>query len=388
MTDSLTNYFLRIVYRPVPINALVPLFLLGALATNGIGYLVPKPKYLAAILLGVFGYVLAIVFAGENMWRLMEIATAIAAFIVGYALFKHTTSEGAVIKLMLLLSLAYGITCLMSLHKYFPALFPVKTYLWSLNGKLIDRPEVTTNSNFEVLYLMSAIPLLSLPIKPTRLLLAFVATALAADTLIALQTRSGILVLIGLVLFATLVPIWQRQLGRSKILIIPVLGIIGILLALPILIKQGAAIWARFTEAGYATGEGRWQSFMYLFEKLPNPAWWIPRGNDEFIARTGDLPHSNITAHFVDGGMPGLVSWILLVPVPLYHLLKKFFKRRLDTVSCLVLQMGLGMFIIQMSLNIPFFDQIWLWTGAVAGTLDKLTPSKVSVIPAPYFDQV
>jgi len=375
MFDSLINYFLHTFYHRLPTNALVPITLLLAVQRNGISYLMPSRQYLLALLLGIAGYSLAIVTADlETPYRLVEIGGAVVAFITGYALFKHIDDERLIAKMFMSVSIIYSITCLIALHRWLPNQFPLVSAIWSLNGVLVERPRVTIDQNFQTFYLLAIAPLLALPVRPVfRFVLILIGAVLAFDVIAQLQSRSGTLVFLGVCAMALLLPLRIRQLGRGKVIMVPITLFIGGLLALPVVIKQGAILWARFFETDYATGEGRLQSFLYLFEKLINPVWWfLPQGNAEFLQKTGNLAHSNITASFLEGGIMGLISWCMLVPLPLYHLFRYMLRKRIDVTGCLVLLMGLGMFVMQMSLNAPFVDQVWLWSGATAGTLVRL----------------
>jgi O-antigen ligase len=193
------------------------------------------------------------------------------------------------------------------------------------------------------------------------------------NALAGVQTRSGTLVYITVCLFALLMPLRIRHLGRGKVLVIPILMVLGALLALPIIIERGGILWARFTDQSYSTGEGRLNSFLYLFNRLADPiAWILPQGNKEYLQMTGNVPHSTITAAFVEGGVFGLICWFMLMLIPVLQLLARLNRGKLDTTACLALLMCTGMLEMQLTLNAPFVDQFWLWGGAAAGTLTRL----------------
>jgi O-antigen ligase len=370
MLDSLINYFLGTFVARVPINLLVPLLLACSFLQRGPSHLLPPPSIMMTLAAFFTVCSIAILTAyGTTPHRLLELGSAATAFITGFALFRQTNDERAVARLFMLVALLYVVTCTVALLKIAPSLFPVKSGIWSLHGTLIERPEVTTDQNFQIFYLMPIVPLLALPFRPLRFAIVIAGFVGAAFVLAQLQTRSGMLVLISLAAFALLMPIRMKSLGRRKLLPLAMVSGIALLISVPLLYRFGGVLIERFTNTDYSTGLGRLHSFLYLFEKLLDPNYWIPRGNQEFLLRTGNVPHNNVTAFFLEGGLIGLVCWFLLMLVPLIKLWRTFWRRRLHHVGCMVLVMGIGMFVVQMSLNVPFVDQIWLWSGSAVGAL-------------------
>jgi hypothetical protein len=86
---------------------------------------------------------------------------------------------------------------------------------------------------------------------------------------------------------------------------------------------------------------------------------------------TGARPHSNITATFLEGGILSLAAWFALVVYPVARLGLLFISGRLSHASTMIFIGCLTMLVLQLSLNVPMNDQVWLWTGAGVGVLAK-----------------
>ncbi|MDJ0781129.1 MAG: hypothetical protein QNJ22_04115, partial [Desulfosarcinaceae bacterium] len=192
-----------------------------------------------------------------------------------------------------------------------------------------------------------------------------------------IKTRSGFLVFSGTFLMCLLVSVWMPQLGRLKIVAIPILMLAATLSSLPFILEQGAGLLERF-QGSYHTFEGRVDSLSYMLTNLGNPEFWIPQGNAAYVNRTGNVPHANPTAFYLEGGLLGVFSWFLLFPLPLMATGVHYFRRRLNPVQVMALIGGAACLVIQLSLNVPLMEQVWLWGGAVVGVVPRLPVAKAS----------
>jgi hypothetical protein len=138
------------------------------------------------------------------------------------------------------------------------------------------------------------------------------------------------------------------------------------------IVHIGALLIERFHDNSDNTAYSRWVAFLFTIRHIADPAWWLPRGTAEFVKLYGYVPHSNITAMYVEGGLPGLAMWVVVFVAPLISLVRLFLHRRLDDLGTLVMLGGIASMVIQLSLNVPFFKQPWLWAGAVVGTLTRV----------------
>jgi hypothetical protein len=158
--------------------------------------------------------------------------------------------------------------------------------------------------------------------------------------------------------------------GTAAALLFPMV-IVATLIVMPFAEELAAPVMARFGESD--GGGGRLSALVYLAEALGHWEWWlVPHGDAEFTAVQGGVPHSQITAMFLNGGAVGLATWCAMVVMPLVALWRKWAQRRLDGLATMVLIGGTALFVLQLSLNVPYFKQPWLWAGAVLGSLDRL----------------
>ena len=60
---------------------------------------------------------------------------------------------------------------------------------------------------------------------------------------------------------------------------------------------------------------------------------------------------------------------------PVFLLTKQYYSRNGDIIAGLVFVAAVMVLILQLSLNVPVMDQVWLWAGALNGVLAKVKSS-------------
>jgi O-antigen ligase len=304
--------------------------------------------------------------------RFFEVASCIASFYAGYLLWRRATDADQLAWWLIALSLAYVAICLIALTGLDPAHFPVINHYWSQDGFAQARPMVTADSNMQIYYLFPAALVLALPFKPLQIAVT-AATVLGGLYILAqLQTRSGALVYGGIVMLTLLAPLWNRELGRSKMLLYPAAAVATCVIFWPTVQHASELLLYRLQEADMASGNGRVESTLFALNHLFEPYWWIPRGADEFLQRYGGLPHSNLTAIYLDGGLIGLIAWVAIVIAPIFQGSRMLLQRRLDAPAIMALIAAIAVLLVQLSLHNPMRDQIWLWAGALIGVIARL----------------
>ena len=386
--DSLINYFLRTFFHPLPVNTLVIIPFFGLFLLRRLPNIIPGYRTITWLFIAVLGYTIGVFSAPDiTAHRFLEIASAILAFLVGFGFFKNNDNENMVARLFIYITIAYVIVCLLALSRHMPSIFPVIDQIWSQNGILQRRPEVTTDQNFQVFYLFPAALLLSLPFKLKRFTLNILVVVGSLLVLAKLQTRSGTLIFLGAIFLSLISPLFVKSLGRKKLTTLPILGFFAVVAAIPIIISSADLLIYRFFHTDYRTGLGRLYSFLYIFEHAWDPTWWLPQGNESYIIATGNKPHSNITAAFLEGGILGLLSWIALVLLPVFRLSKRFLFGRLTNFAVIGFIGCVTMFVTQLSLNVPMVDQVWLWSGAAIGLLENRAQRKLHNVSNPQYNR-
>lgn len=381
--DTAFTYFLP-KGSPFRINALAPLYLLILFFKYGWSNVLPSFKvcgllylFLVSIGLGYFT-IPHFVYAGAlyNFYgwaddKILVIVNAVCVFLIGYAAFNNTEDHDAVARVFLFVGLAYGIICVIALKQWYPERFPLDVSVYSTGTALVNRPAITTNQNYQVNYLIPAILPLALPFRTLRTALCLFGTACATFTLLRIQSRSGLLVFGGIGVLCLLIPFFSKVQGKGKSLfLLACLGIAG-LVFYGVLREESAHVMGRFADKTETTTSGRIVSLMYLFEKLPDPAWWIPRGTLEFLERHQVEPHCTPTLMFCDAGLSGLVSWLLLICAPAVALMLRVVRGRAGWIAIMVGLAGIGSLFLQLSLPAHLSKQVWLWAGAVIACLAK-----------------
>ena len=132
-------------------------------------------------------------------------------------------------------------------------------------------------------------------------------------------------------------------------------------------IIENFAIYERFTSHTNSTAGHRLHSLMFVFERLFYLEYWLPNGSYEFSMLYGGKPHSNITAFYLVGGILGLIGYIALIVQPIIKLWLKFKTYRTDRKILIVI--ATTVLIAQLTLNLPFNEQVWFWAGLSIGIL-------------------
>lgn len=374
LLDSMFTYFIKTYTGALfPVNASLPILIFIFGASWGFSRLMPPFSTVSIIIFGLMGFVLyAIFIINFEIGYINQVATSALAFIVGYRALIINTDANKFMSYMLWIGLLYIVICVIALLRIAPSLFPVVYSYGFHNGVPFARPEVTVDQNFQIFYLYPGLLALLLPVRKMGFWLAIIALLGASYVLIQLQTRSGVLILGLLFVITLLTPLWYQHLGRSKIFIIPVGLIILIMFNLETLLNLSQGLINRVNTEDNQTIFGRLYSAEYMFEHLLDLEYWIPQGNTDFIAKTGVLPHFTPTAYFLEGGILGLICWVLLIFVPTIKLGVMYLQRRLDTIAIVILFAGFTSILIQLTLNAPFFKHTWLWAGAVMAVYHRM----------------
>ena len=370
--DSLLNYFLQNIGGRLPVNAFAAVFLALGAFKFGTRPLLPSMITLFALGLGFLGFMLGVIFIPEtSATQVLSIGSAMCGFFIGFLTTRWAKDARIDAIAFSFAGGLYIIVCIFALLGIAPRFFPLINAVWSDNGTLRFRPEVTTDQNFQILYLFPAALPLVLPYRFWQFTTALAMSAGALFILARLQTRSGFLVFTALLFLCWIAPLWIKSLGRNKLLILPLVGVSFMVLFFDQIMTVGSLLITRFKGEGMEAGQGRLVSFTYLFQHILDLDWWVPHGNTEFKKIYGAIPHSNITAMFLEGGILGLYMWIIVFVTPLVKLSRVFLSGKLDNYGAMIFLGGIASLVIQLSLNAPFVDQVWLWAGAVVGATDR-----------------
>lgn len=373
LLDSMITYFSRTILGVfLPVSVFLPLFLFVVLIHSGSRIIAPPAYILIACAVGMVGFLAGFVMQGViDITKLGAPLLAVCAYVIGFSTLRWVRNSEVFVRLCLVVGGAYVLVCVLALLQVAPSIFPVVGATWSNKGVLELRPEIMTDQNFQVFYFLMLVPLLALPFRLVRFALVAVSILGAVYVLVKLQTRSGVLVMAGALLITWMLPLFTKSLGRGKLLFLPVVAIIGVAIGFDYILRVADLLIARFSDEGAASAAyGRLVSLEYFLGRVWNPLWWFPRGYDDFSKLYGGtIPHSNVAAVFLEGGIFGLYAWVVLFVLPLIKLTGLMWKRQLDDMSSMVLIVGIASLAVQMSLNVPYFKQPWLWAGAVLGAV-------------------
>ncbi len=378
--DSLITYFGSRFGGIRPAIITLILFLIFV-SLRKFDHVLPRKSVLIWMGVMIAGFLIGVVTAHDvGFERIPQLVSACVAFFVGFTFFKYTANEKNVYTFFLILSALYIIVCLLAVLKIAPQYFPIEVSLWADGYSLHERPAITTDQNFQFFYLFLPVLLIMLPLGWLRLCIVICLLLGAAFVLVRLQTRSGTLVLMGGAIIAMAYPFFSKSFDRKKILILITIGFLVVLALLPKILNELDPLLTRFLSEGkeQSTSSVRVASALYIFDVVWNPFYWIPQGNPTSILGA-HKPHSNIAAVFLEAGILGLIGWVMLFVRPTFQLAKEYYSKNSDRIVSMVFVSSVMVLILQMSLNVPVMDQVWLWAGAVNGALEKLRQNKNSL---------
>jgi len=379
--DAWLSYFLTRAGVPMRVGFLA-LAALGLCAVlRGPAVFSLRTKYAVPLYGLAVSMLLGVVLVDElGTQRVFQAVGVPVYFLCGYVFFRWTTDVGFTARILFVLGILYVTVCVLAVSRIAPAFFPViDKFVLQPNGQLLARPEVMTDQNFQMFYFVPVLVGFLMARSKVGLLLFGGLLIGAAYVLAQLGTRSGTLVLVGATSLGLMMAWRNPSLGKYKVFILPVAAIAIGLLFWTVILEQASLLFFRFRETGFEAAGGRLYSTIYLFGKVVNPAWWLPRGVSEFRLLTGSLPHSNVTAVFLDGGIIGLICWVSLVLVPAVKLASRaVFGGRLDAIAAAVACSSVAMLVLQFSLYAITTSQVWIWAGATIGVLSRLDSARRS----------
>ena len=379
LLDSLLTYFISVYFREythverAQVNYVLPFFLSIIPLVGGWRALVPPGHVAFGLAFLTVGFLMAPLLLPEfAAQHIVSVIGALCAFLAGYSCFRWSENENAPARMLLVIGGLYVIVCLLALFRVAPALFPIIGAAVDPGEIITSRPEVMTDQNFQVFYFIPVVVVLFLPYRFWRFSIAFALSVPAAYVLMRLQTRSGILVFSALGVMSFIEPIW-KGLTRTRRMITLILILLSALYVgsshIGYVLRESRGIIYRFRQADVETAGGRIIALKYLYEHIGEVSYWLPRGNAEFRKQWGILPHSNITAMFLEGGIAGLFMWVVFFVWPAVALAWRFLRRRLDRLETMILFGSISVLVVQVSLNAPFFKNVWMWAGASLGAL-------------------
>lgn len=383
LLDSFTSYVLTNFFGfSFPTNALLPvLFLIGVFRNFRLSS-IPPPSYLLFLALLFISLIIGgFIATGELMPPLMKNASLVVSFLVGYACFRNCENEGRLFLIYAIVSMLYTTVCAMAVVEVAPSIFPVTGKLAMLGGDLVFRYEITTDQNFQVLYLFGSTTLLLAARRLSFVVVLLVFTGLNFYVLSEIQTRSGFGVLLLTLLIVAFVRI--RRLTSSSKVLFPIAGIalliISALVAGPILGEIFEKIVLRFTESDFDTVDARTEAMVVFFKLLFDPLRWLPLDANSFINTYGYLPHFSPAVIMLQGGIFAVVSWMYLQCMPIAAILWLLLVRRPQSrLLELVATTAFGSFIVYLSAPIHAWDVVWMWTGAAVGCLVREQSARTS----------
>lgn len=381
LLDALLTYFLKTSKGGLPpVNAILPFVLIAIVFQVGWSAIFPPINVMFALLAAAVGFSIGIIIVPDiSVYRFVEIIGAFSVFLIGFCAARWDTNENTFGYLFLIITSIYVAVSILALLNVSPNIFPLINTPWAYRDRIVMRPEIMTDQNFQIFYLMPATLVLVLPYRFWRFWTAAALTVGGFFILAKLQTRSGMLALAGTLLLCILAPIRNVFIGKKRLLFLPLLVVALVLLGLPWIGREASLLFARFKDIGFATGYERLSALGFLMRHFYDITWWYPQGYTEYVKQYGTIAHSNITAMFLEGGILGLYMWIAVFLIPIIRLSWMFIRKQLDLLSTMILFGGVTMLIVQLSLNVPFYKQVWLWAGATIGALYR-TREQISLV--------
>ena len=161
MLDSVLSYFARAqLGHGLQVNAVLPALVLVGAVASPVSLWAPPPAYLAPLMLGYGGFVVGIFSFGDpSLARLTTMSSGFAAFFIGYALAMYIDAKriDPWMRVLAAIGVIYVVVCAAALAKIAPGWLPTIEAIRFRDGVLVARPEVTTDQNFQLFYLLPCV---------------------------------------------------------------------------------------------------------------------------------------------------------------------------------------------------------------------------------------
>lgn len=274
-------------------------------------------------------------------------------------------------------SIVHAAVCLAALSGAAPDAFPIIDSPYWRDGRWVSRPEITTDQTRQVLYFIPALAVVFIRSGVVRLTLALLTAVVAAYVVFQVQSRGGLLIMALFVPMACALGVRYRVQRPMLTAVVAVVLAIGVLTQVDRIAAAAADTLWRFDQLDQGYG-GRLVSIAYLFEKVVDPGFWVPRGYSEFLAAYGNAPHSFPTMVFLMGGILSLITYVPLVVLPLWVLGRRVIRRGASGVERLAFFLGSVSLAVQLTQPVIAHEFFWLMLGVTIGALGVRVPRQVS----------
>lgn len=334
-------------------------------------YVILFATMLAGLLLGVLSIKVPTTFGPEGLYSfsMSQIIAMTVAFVIGMiAIVKQEDDGRFLAELLVVLAGLHLIVCLLALWRVSPALFPIIDSPYWRAGRAISRPEITTDQTRQVLYLLPGLCVLFINGTLVRTIFGMVVAAGALYVAFKVQSRGGFALLAVAIPLAMLIGLRYR-IQRPKLVIPVVILVAGLVVSqVDVILRVAADVLWRVQQLDGTYG-GRLASITYLFEKVGDPAFWLPQGYGDFYSRYGAAPHSFPTMFYLMGGLLSLGAYLLLVGIPLWVLGKRVIQRQATGLQRICFFLGLCAFALQLTQPVVTHAIFWVIAGATVGAL-------------------
>ncbi|MCW0220235.1 MAG: hypothetical protein OJI67_18055 [Prosthecobacter sp.] len=324
--------------------------------------------------------------------QMKDLVTVSTAYLIGAMCALKLRDDGHLLSgTFLALTAVHAIVCIIALSSIAPDLFPVLDKPYYNDGRLVSRPEITTDQTRQVFYLFGCLFTIFTSKSLLRLLISVGICIAIAFIVAKVQSRWGALTFALFAAFAYFLGLFYGVQRRVSVLGVIAVGAITITwFHAAITAFLGDLLW-RFAQVDLNLG-GRAPSILYLFEKLADPSYWLPKGYGEFYAIYGAAPHSFPTMIYLYGGIIGLMLYGILLVGPLWQLGKLVFSRRADSIQRIAFFSSSFAFALLMTQPVISHEIFWLFTGFSVGVICRTsyqrTPVRgVAVSPAKSVQQ-
>jgi len=327
----------------------------------------------------LLSFVVGVIFLDEfDGSEIISIIGVIFPFFLGVILSRYFHEK--IFKTFLLYVAVFpALVGLLAVTNIFPSIFKIVNQLHMVDGELVNRPEVFTDQNFHIMYVFWLIPLVNFIKGKVSYFIWFSLVATNLFVLAAIQTRSGLIYFLFCSVFFMYIYQtikWKHWFFLMAFLIFFSLFFVDYLIAY----ISETTIYARFSQ-NTETGSHRIESFTFWIYRLFDFEYWVPFGNSEFDQiYGGNIPHSNITAFYLNGGIMALVGYFYLILIPLVKLWGRKLKGLLDAEQKFVLVCCFTMLLVQTSLNLPYNEQVWFWAGLCLGVVNATSKKVINVL--------
>lgn len=315
---------------------------------------------------------------GFAVVRWVDLVAMSGAFLIGmFAAVRFSSRTQVFSDVLLAVAAFHALVCVLAVIQFAPHLFPVIDSPYYKDGQIVSRPEITTDQTRQVLYLFLSLCGVFIRRSLLRLMVILAVGLAIAFVVVKVQSRWSAVIYAIFFFVAMFMGMHYKKQPWWVMIGVAIAGVVVTSMNMGLVLEFAADLIFRFSAIDASLG-GRALAVLHLFEKLPDPNYWVPHGYLEFHNLYGVAPHSFPTMIYLMGGLLALLAFVVLMLYPLCVMGIRVLGRRAGEMERIGFFAGAFAFALLMTQPVITHEIFWLIAGLVAGAVSSAQSAQPS----------